>query len=87
MWPTRACAKRKMRVGDAGGVEQLAGENEERHGQQWEAVDARRHALHDDGERHDGVDHEVQQRAARQREADRHLDGNEDPESRKHQEN
>ena len=58
-------------VGDPGGVHQVAGEDEERHREQREAVDAADHAV-DHGERGNRPrDPDVQQRGERHRHRDR----------------
>ena len=51
--PTDQCEREIVdAVGDAGVVHQIAGENEERHGEERKAVDAADHAMHDDERRH-----------------------------------
>ena len=72
-------------VGDAGRVHEVAGEDEERHGQQREAVDAAGHAVQDDevGDARDEV--RVEERGAGERDehghaGDQHGEEDEDQE-------
>ncbi len=58
-------------VGDAGVVHQVAGEDEERHGEQREAVDAADHPVDDDHRRRGAGQPDVDERGARHRDGDR----------------
>ena len=84
--PDEGVGKAEDAIGDAGGVEQLTCQDEQRDRQEREAVDTWRHALHYDGERHDRIHQEVQQCAAHQREGDRHFEHQEDAEEQEHEE-
>ena len=58
-------------VGDAGVVHQVAGEDEERHREQREAVDAADHPVHDHHRRRAPGQPDVDERRARHRDGDR----------------
>jgi hypothetical protein len=73
--------------GNARGIEKLAGQDEEGDREQRKAVDARRHPLHDDGERNDRMQDEIEQCASGEGESDRHFEQNQHTERRKHHEN
>ena len=72
-------------IGDAGAVEQVPRQNEQRDRQDRKAVQSGRHPLHDDGERHWLVQHDHADRRQRHRESDRHLDGDQDGEDAEQQ--
>ena len=74
MWPTSASAKSTMRLRQAAGVHDLAGQHEERHRQQREAVGAVDEVLRQDlGVEHVQVPHQ-RDAADQQRERDRHAE-------------
>jgi hypothetical protein len=69
-------------VGDAGVVHQVAGEDEEGHRQQREAVDAADHAVHHGERRQLAADQDVDQRAAGHRDGHRDATGHHQQEQR-----
>ena len=77
MCPTSAVANSKDTRRDAAGIQDVAGEHEERDGEERKAVDPGRHPLHDDPGRQRAARQEVEQRARDQRKSDRKLEGNE----------
>ena len=60
-------------VGDAGRIHQIAGQDEERHRQQREGVDAARHAVQDDEVRQAGDEVRVDKGRAGERDKHRHT--------------